>query len=367
MRAVAPPSLDPVFCRGRQSRLRRMLGELSLNGAVFFNRHYIYALSGYWHEQPLTPTALWVPAEGEITLVNHSEEADVDAVNKIVGYVPNKLFTLKENLAGEVASALLPHLPKTVPIGTDNETPAAMLERIDCRDISAPWQRLRRRKDPDEVAALEFTIDCAERAYEVARQMVEPGIPETEIMAAMLEEATFSAGEFLSGWGQDFRAGVPGGFARRQEILGGELIPLDIGVGVRGYRSDLCRTFAIGGQPSEEQAAAHAHILEVMTFGESMMRPGQSCAEFHTEIHARLDGWNGYAFIHHAGHGIGLDAHEVPRLNSHWDDTLEVGDVLAFEPGLYHESLRGGIRLENNYLITEEGFRQLSHYPLGLV
>ncbi|NRB74476.1 MAG: M24 family metallopeptidase, partial [Verrucomicrobiales bacterium] len=74
--------------------------------------------------------------------------------------------------------------------------------------------------------------------------MIEPGVSETEIMAAMLEEATFVAGEFLSGWGQDFQCGAPGGFARRREIEDGELYVLDVGVGVRGYRSDLCRTFA---------------------------------------------------------------------------------------------------------------------------
>ena len=54
---------------------------------------------------------------------------------------------------------------------------------------------------------------------------------------------------------------------------------------------------------------------------------------------------------------VGLDAHEVPRINPGWDDTFEKGDLVAFEPGLYHESLSGGLRLENNYLITEDGHR----------
>src|SRR5690606_30811030 len=111
-------------------------------------------------------------------------------------------------------------------------------------------------------------------------------------------------------------------------------------------------------------AAAHARVVEVMKFGETMLRPGQSCRAFFEAVKAELDGWKGYGFFHHAGHGIGLDAHEVPRLNPAWDDTLEEGDVVAFEPGLYGESLRAGIRLENNYLITGEGFRQLSHFSL---
>ncbi len=217
------------------------------------------------------------------------------------------------------------------------------------------------------MAALEFTIHCAERAYAAALQLLEPEIEEIELMAAMHEEATFAAGELLSGWGQDFQCGVPGGFAQRdKKALAGELYILDVGVGVRGYRSDLCRTFAVNGTPTEAQQAAHAKIIEVMTAGETYLKPGQSCREMYEFVSSELDGWNGYSFIHHAGHGIGLDAHEVPRINPAWEDSFAVGDVVAFEPGLYGDELRGGIRLENNYLITEEGFRQLSHFPLDL-
>jgi Xaa-Pro aminopeptidase len=186
-------------------------------------------------------------------------------------------------------------------------------------------------------------------------------------MAAMLEEATSAAGGILSGWGQDFKCGVPGGFARADRAVeSGELFCLDVGVGVRGYRSDLCRTFAVDGNPTDAQQTAHARVVEVMKMGEAFLKPGQSCTGMFEAVAAELDGWNGYAFFHHAGHGIGLDAHEVPRINPGWDDNFEVGDVVAFEPGLYGDELRGGIRLENNYLITEDGFRQLSHFPLDL-
>ena len=104
-----------------------------------------------------------------------------------------------------------------------------------------------------------------------------------------------------------------------------------------------------------------------MKAGETLLKPGQSCREMFEIVHRELNGWNGYEFFHHAGHGIGLDAHEVPRINPGWNDTFEVGDVVAFEPGLYGEALRAAIRLENNYLITEDGHRQLSHFPLDLV
>lgn len=362
-----PPQLDPVLCRARQDRLRAYLASHELDGAVFFDRHYIHGLSGYWHGQPLTPVALLVKGDGGSVLVTHDPAPDAPAADEVAAYVSNDFCTLKPNLSACVTGVLNPFLKGLARLGTEQQVPAALLEGPACLDISTDYQYLRRRKDADEVAALVFTIACADRAYAEAKQLLEPGIDEVEVMAAMLETATYAAGEFLSGWGQDFQAGAPGGFARRRRpVEAGELIPLDIGVGVRGYRCDLCRTFAVDGRPTDEQAAAHARVLAVMKLGESMLKPGQSCRAMFEAVKAGLDGWNGYGFFHHAGHGIGLDAHEVPRINPAWDDNFAEGDVIAFEPGLYGGNLRAGIRLENNYLITADGFRQLSHFPLDL-
>ncbi len=361
-----PPSLDPTLCRTRQDRLRSYLASNELDGAVFFDRHYVHSLIGYWHGQPLTPTALLVKTDGGSVLVTHDESPQAPAAGEVAAYVPNDFCTLRPNLSAEVAAVLNPFLKGLKRVGTEQQTPAALIEGPACRDFSTDYQYLRRRKDADEVAALEFTIRIADEVYAAAKRLLAPGLEETVLMAALLDTATREAGEFLSGWGQDFQAGAPGGFARRRPVEAGELMPLDIGVGVRGYRSDLCRTFAVNGQPTDEQAAAHARVIEVMKSGETLLKPGQSCRAFFETVAAELDGWNGYRFFHHAGHGIGLDAHEVPRLNPAWDDTLEEGDVVAFEPGLYSESLRAGIRLENNYLITADGFRQLSHFPLDL-
>ena len=103
-----------------------------------------------------------------------------------------------------------------------------------------------------------------------------------------------------------------------------------------------------------------------MDHAKSRIVPRVSCTEVFREVESMLDGWNGHAFFHHLGHGIGLDAHEVPRINPGWDDTFEIGDVVAVEPGLYSDELNGGIRLENNFWITENGLEQLSDFPMGL-
>ena len=80
-----------------------------------------------------------------------------------------------------------------------------------------------------------------------------------------------------------------------------------------------------------------------------------------------LDKHAPWIFNHHLGHGVGLFPHEGPHLNPHWDDTFEEGDFFTAEPGLYHEDLRHGIRLEENYVVTPVGVEKLTDYPLELV
>lgn len=364
----SPPSLDPELCRVRQDRLRAVLSEKKLDGAVFFDRHYVHALTGYWHAQPLTPTALLLRTDGDATVFTHEESPDAPAADQVLAYVPNYLFTFRENLPACLTEVMNPLLQKVSSLGVDHQTPAALIEGPDCQEITFDYQYLRRLKDQDEIALLVFSIECAAQAYKEAKRIIEPGLSEVSLMAAMHEAATNAAGEILSGWGQDFRSGVPGGAARRRAVEDGEIYILDVGVGIRGYRCDLCRAYAVGGTLSDEQFAAYEKIREVITLGESYFRSGVSCRDMFGAVEAELNGWNGYSFAHHAGHGIGLDAHEVPRINPQWDDTFAVGDVVAFEPGLYGDVLKGGIRLENNYQITDEGFINLSRrIPMELV
>jgi Xaa-Pro aminopeptidase len=99
-----------------------------------------------------------------------------------------------------------------------------------------------------------------------------------------------------------------------------------------------------------------------------MVRPGLPARELYTAVRDRLATHPSYgaSFWHHAGHGIGIHGHEAPRLIPESDDVIEVGDVIAMEPALYSEELRGGIRLENTYVVRQSGAERLFNYPLPL-
>ena len=97
---------------------------------------------------------------------------------------------------------------------------------------------------------------------------------------------------------------------------------------------------------------------------------GRSCTEFWHELDRRIREHPHLAqsgLVHHGGHGVGTRVHEAPDLNRDRDDRFEVGNVFSCEPGGYSDELRQGIRVENTFLITENGVENLSEYPLNLV
>lgn len=363
---TSPPALDPASCRKRQKLLVDYLGEHNIDAVLITHRHYVHALTDHWHGTELTAVAVIIEKDGSTTLCVPGVPIDATAVDKCLSYAPQKLCTLIENIAAEMQRCLQPLLAKFQRIGCDNCAAPWLVPGAEWIDISSDYQYLRRKKFPDEINALRHCLRGSDAAYAEARRILQPGLSEIDLFAAMHAAATRAVGEALSGWGQDFQCGSPGGPPRHRPAQAGELAVLDIGVGARGYRTDLCRSFSVDGQPTDAQIAAHARCCEALDRVEKQLRPGLSCRGLFNEIESFLDGWEGAEFKHHLGHGIGLDAHEVPRLNPHWDDTLAVGDVIAVEPGLYRADLRAGIRLEQNFLITDSGCERLSQFPLDL-
>jgi Xaa-Pro dipeptidase len=144
------------------------------------------------------------------------------------------------------------------------------------------------------------------------------------------------------------------------------LFILDLGVGFRGYYSDNARTLAVGGEPTAAQQRAWEAVTAVFHTIETTVCPGTNGRELYEKVHRQLNVNNPWEFNHHLGHGVGLAPHEGPHLNPRWDDTLAEGDFLAVEPGLYHEDLRSGVRVEQNYLVTENGVELLTDWPLDL-
>jgi len=362
------PGLTIEGCNRRQDRLRRSLRERDLDAVLICDRRHVHYLTGYWHRSLFAPVVL-IRRDGQATLSAPLPTEGEAAADETVVYESNRLGTLVDDQLAAAVRAIQDRLEGLRRIGCDGPVPLGPLSHFNTagiEDLSAELLGMRRQKDPDELALLRFTIGAAEAAYQYARGVLEPGRTEVELFAAMQAAAADYVGEALGEFGNDFQIGAAGSPPRRRRAQLGEVAIFDLSVVVRGYSCDMCRSFVVGGQPSPLQIEAHQRVMEVQKLVVEQARPGASCAAIYEEARAMLEGYRGWAFPHHLGHGIGLCAHEAPRLNPHWDDTLQVGDVFTAEPGLYGEDLRAGVRVEEIYHVSESGVEKLTSFPTEL-
>jgi Xaa-Pro aminopeptidase len=232
----------------------------------------------------------------------------------------------------------------------------------------ALWQ-MRRVKDADELALMEKAVACASAMYRRAREMIEPGVSETEVFAQVQAAAVREAGEPLTALlGNDYVSGRGGGFPRGdRRAASGEIFILDVGPCYRGYFGDVCRGFVVGGKPTDAQLAAADALIGSLKIVEQRAMPGVRCRDIYHEVNERLANHADAKFGHHLGHGVGLQPHEFPHLNPKWDDVLLEGEIFTAEPGLYGPQLRGGLRIENEYVVTKTGVRNLLDTPTELM
>jgi Xaa-Pro aminopeptidase len=224
---------------------------------------------------------------------------------------------------------------------------------------------LRRQKEPAEVALIEQAVSLGERAFSWLLESLAPGQTEKEI-ALELETR-------MRRWGADevsFPPIVGSGelsahihhTPTARAFRKGDLVLADFGCRVDGYCSDLTRTVVLG-PASSEQTERYDLVLEAQRAGIRATRAGAPGPEVDRAARGIIEAAGlGDRFGHGLGHGVGLDIHEAPRLNRTSDQSLQAGDVVTVEPGLYVDGV-GGIRIEDCVLVTEGEPRVLGSAP----
>lgn len=362
---------DLNACRGRQRRLLEEMQKRQLDLVVVTQIEHVQYLVGPRFGPVFSPAAA-LRADGHMTLCAPKKPTLESAADEVVTYDAQLHSTLRNDQRQASSEVLLKALAGKVNpkrIGVEFSSFGLHLaplsgERV---DIEPALYRLRRKKDPDELERLKIAIAGTGKMYEAARAMICPGVTEIDVFNHLQGVAVASYGEMLTGTGNDYQCGARGGPPRNNRpAQSGELYILDLGPAYRGYFADNSRAFAVNGQPMDQQQTAWTYVKKVFEHVEKTVKPGKNCQELFHEAQAILDEAPLGVFNHHLGHGIGLFPHEAPHLNPNWNDTFEVGDVFTCEPGLYDPILREGMRLENDYLVTETGVVNLSPFPMGL-
>jgi Xaa-Pro aminopeptidase len=238
------------------------------------------------------------------------------------------------------------------------------------KPAAEPVERLRARKDPDEVAAIGAAARLAGEALQATLAAVRPGRTELEI-AGVLEGALRRAGSeahpFPTIVASGPRTALPHAHTSRRAVAVGEWLLLDFGAVVDGYCADITRTVVVGARASEAQRALYALVQEAQRRARDGVRAGMPGREADALARDPIEARGfGDAFGHSTGHGLGLEVHEAPRLARTAAEPLPEDAVVTVEPGVYVPD-RGGVRIEDDVHLSAAGPVLLSDGRTDLV
>ncbi len=228
---------------------------------------------------------------------------------------------------------------------------------------------LRLTKDGSEIEAIRQAVRVAEAALEALLPQIRPGMTERQIASELTVQLLRAGSEtelpFPPIVASGLNSALPHAVPSDRRLEPGDLIVIDWGAAVRGYISDLTRTFCLGPAP-DEWRRLHEVVAQANAAGRAAARPGATCGDIDGAARTVIQAAGlGEAFIHRTGHGIGLEAHEPPYLHADNPAPLAPGMTFTVEPGIYLPG-RGGIRIEDDVLVTPQGSECLSSLPRTL-
>jgi len=356
--------------RTRIKRLLSRIREMELEGALVCGHDNLFYLSGHLMGEGNGPALLFLPIRGTPLLLYPEGESALSSIRDFPG--ESLPYGLSESGAGLAAAArslqnrisgqLKPPLgiePSILPAQIAWEL--GMGSPADWRDIEDTIVKLRTVKNGGEIERMKRAAQVVDAGQARAQELFREGVTEIGLQAACREAMERTAGKPIGCLADvliGFRTaliGSPGGVAgengaKREDPAIVDLLPC-----VDGYYADCTRTLFAGEAPKDRLGVARL-LLEVKADLEALLRPGVPAAEIDGMARNRLSREG--SFPHHTGHGIGISHFEPPFIREDSEDVLQKGNVITLEPGIYFE--HWGARIEDDYLITEDGFEKLT-------
>jgi Xaa-Pro aminopeptidase len=234
-------------------------------------------------------------------------------------------------------------------------------ERVELVPAGGVVEALRAVKEPEEVERIAEAARLADGVYELLLEEGLVGRSEREVALRIETEMRRRGGEpsFESIVASGPRGALPHAEPTDEAIPRGTLVTLDIGAKLDGYCSDCTRTWATGELPGD-LAEAYELVRRAQAESLAAVRPGPEGREIDAVARDIIEAaGHGEHFGHGLGHGVGLEVHEGPRLSRNGEAALVAGNVVTVEPGVYLPG-RGGVRIEDLVVVTEDGHRVLS-------
>ncbi len=244
--------------------------------------------------------------------------------------------------------------------------------QIKLKDIRAQITARRQIKSPGEIAFLQRAIDLTVDSHLEAMRMMRPGLHEYEVAAKMVEVHAMGGSE-AEGYAPTVGAG-PNSTALHYDKLSrkiedGDIVVLDVGAQYSGYSADITRTLPANGKFTPRQLEIYNIVLGAQNAALAALKPGmdlcqngskslQKISDDYINSHGKdLHGKSlGQYYIHVLAHNIGLNVHDPGE----YCKPLEPGMVVTMEPGIYIPEENLGVRIEDDVLVTDTGYKLLS-------
>lgn len=238
------------------------------------------------------------------------------------------------------------------------------VEWIDAGEI---MKKLRMIKDETELATMRKACELCDLGADIAKRLLAPGVRAVDV-AGEIERQLKSKGAQIVGLSLATGAdtAIPHAGTSTAPVAEGDVAWLDLTVCVEGYWGDITRSYAVG-EISGEMNRVYQVVLEANEAARLKARPGMSGEEVDALAREVIESYGyGDCFIHRTGHGLGLEVHEDPYIVASNHVPLPVGSTFTIEPGVYLPG-KGGIRIEDDVVMTETGLKSLTAYPRNLL
>ena len=388
-----------------QERIRRMrqaMAAARLDALVLRLPENVLLLSGFW--PMIGATTLVFPQEGQpVCIAPHCYERETQASlwEAEANYyhfgilnAPDAALTVRVLLADAARgkgwkrigyeanfAVLAPSWNSAetlVPTEQTRDYYQAAFDGSELVDVAALLQIERRRKTAYEAAKLRIASEISCIGMAAFEHAVDIGISGVELAAAvereiMIQGTGYNGAERVRAYAQvatgpeESALGYrPNEISTLRRLKNGDLALLELGVVADGYWADRTRV-RVAGKPSSEQVRVFDTVRQAQESAIAAIRPGVACGEVDeaARLVIRSAGY-GEHFPHITGHGVGFGYHESsPKLLPGSTDLLEEGMLTSVEPGVYFTPV-GGIRIEDDVLVTADGAEVLGPFHKAL-
>lgn len=381
----------PRMRRYRQNRLRAQMKAHGIAAVILTDPLSIRYATGVRNctlfQMHIHAGYLFLPAEGPVIYFDSEPGRETGAQLETIDEIRDDLLPLSYMFAGyrhqewcnkwaaQIKALVHEHCGGETRIGVERTAPLphmaleqAGLTLVDAGEALAHARKI---KSPEEILCMNQTIAVAEDGMTRMRNSLVNGITEQELWSHMwaaniegggewIDYRLLASGERTNPWQQE---------ASSRTIRAGDLVVFDCGmVGPWSYGADISRAYHCGpGRPTDEQCRLYQYAHNEVMHNGALLRPGISFNELIDQRYRQPDGYNDQTYPCMM-HGLGM-ADEYPVIyypadaQFHYDGELEPGMVICVESYVGKLGGHEGVKLEDQYLITETGAICLSRYP----